>query len=65
MYTSIEAIIFYILLADAINANIIAWPGNEWYKNHFKILSRFFPLTKGWVTLYLILVLFIGYLIFF
>lgn len=65
MYTSIEAIIFYILVVDALIANIIAWLGAKWYLEHFQIMSRVFPMSKAWTGLYLVLVLFIGYLIFY
>ena len=64
MNISIEVVVFWILLVDAIGANIVAWPGNSWYKEHFRLFSRWFPATKGWTALYLALVLFIGYLIF-
>jgi len=63
MNISLEVVIFFILLIDAIAANIVAWPGNSWYKEHFRLLSRYFPATKGWAALYLALVLYIGYLV--
>lgn len=62
---SLVAIIFYILLIDSIGANLVAWGGGEnWWNKHFHIISRYFPVAKGWTTYYLILVVFIGYLIF-
>jgi len=56
-------IIFYILLVDAIGANILTWFGSNWYIHHFRTLSRVFPPAKGWVVYYLILVVFIGLLV--
>ena len=65
MELSIEAIIFYLLLIDSVAANLMVWFGGEkWYTQHFRIISRYFPMTKGWVTYYLILVLWIGYLLY-
>jgi hypothetical protein len=37
--------------------------GDKWYVHHFRLFSRYFPPAKGWMTFYLILVLFIGYLL--
>ena len=54
-------IIFYILLIDSIGANAMAWGGGQkWYHRHFRIMSRYFPMAKGWATYYFILVIFIG-----
>ncbi|MEM3074361.1 MAG: hypothetical protein QW727_00230 [Candidatus Pacearchaeota archaeon] len=61
---NLEEIIFYILLVDAIGANIIAWFFQKWYKKNVKSLAKYFPATKGWTAWYLILVLLIGYLIY-
>jgi len=61
---TIWVIIFYLLLADSIGANITAWTGlNKWYKRHFKIVEKYLPITRGWTIYYLILVLIIGYLV--
>lgn len=60
----ITKIIFYILLADSIIANLIALFGRRWYMQHFQILSRGFPLTRAWAIAYLALVLWIGALTF-
>jgi len=58
------AIVFYLLLIDALVANIIVWSGKRnWYQKNFKIFSRYFPLTKGWAGYYLVLVLFIGFIL--
>jgi len=60
-----EAIIFYLLLLDSVSCNLFAWTGKEkWYTKHFRALSRQFPLTKGWAAYYLILVLWIGSLLY-
>lgn len=59
-----EKIIFYILLFDALIANILAYFGESWYIRHFRVLSRLLPLKFAWTLYYLILVLYIGYLTF-
>lgn len=58
-------IIFIILLFDSLGANIVTW-GNlgKKYQKYFSLMSRYFPLAKGWTTYYLILVLFIGLLVY-
>ncbi len=61
---SIEAIIFYLLLLDSIGCNLVVLFGEEWYTKHFRIISRFFPPAKGWALYYLILVLWIGSLLY-
>lgn len=61
MESIIFVIVFFLLLIDSIGANLISWGGGErWWHRHFRILSRYFPLTRGWTTLYLVLVIFIG-----
>ncbi len=65
MKTNILQIIFYLLLIDSIGANLMSWGGGQkWYHKHFRIMSRYFPVTRGWTTYYLILIIFIGLLIF-
>lgn len=59
---TIEQIVFYLLLLDSVCANIVAWVSAEWYTRHLRLISRWFPITKGWTTYYLLLVLWIGYL---
>ncbi len=61
---SIEAIIFYLLLIDSISCNLIVLFGEKWYVKHFRIVSRLFPPAKGWAAYYLVLVLWIGTLIY-
>lgn len=58
-------VVFYLLLFDSIVVNILAWSGSEWYIKHFRIFSRYFPITKGWAVWYFILTLWIGFLIFY
>lgn len=66
MNFSIEVLIFYILLIDSIGANLVAWfgIGEKWYLKNLRIISRYFPPSRGWTTYYLILVILIGLLIF-
>jgi hypothetical protein len=60
---SLEAIIFYLFLLDSIFANIMVWFGARWYNRNLGLFTRYFPASKGWSTLYLILVLWIGFLL--
>jgi heme/copper-type cytochrome/quinol oxidase subunit 2 len=57
-------IIFWILLLDSLIAGYIAWCGNREKWNNMKFFQHYMPLTKGWTAWYIILVLFIGYLIY-
>jgi hypothetical protein len=61
---SIEAIIFYLLVIDSVGCNVIAWFGRGWYVHHFRTVSRLFPATPGWAVWYLILVLWVGSLLY-
>ena len=62
MYMSIEMILYYLILIDAIGANITAWTGlGEAVFKRVGVFSKYFPITRGWTTYYLILVLWIGY----
>ena len=58
----VEIVIFYLLLLDSLTANVVAFFGKRWYVHHFRLFSRWFPITKGWSIYYLVLVLWIGYL---
>ena len=61
---TIEAVVFYLLVLDSVSANLFAWGGaNRWYIKHFRLVSQFFPLAKGWAFYYLVLVLWIGSLL--
>lgn len=59
---TLEVIIFYFLLIDAITANFMAHfgIGKGWYRMNLGVYSRWFPLSKGWTLYYLFLVLWIG-----
>ena len=57
---NIEVIIFYLLLIDSIGANLVVLFGPKWYTKHFRLISRVFPPAEGWALYYLILVLWIG-----
>jgi hypothetical protein len=60
----VESIIFYLLLVDAIGANIVARFGSKWYAQNFRTLSRWFPPAEGWAIYYLALVLWVGSLLY-
>ncbi len=61
------AIIFYVLLIDSIGAVILAWqkPYYQWYQDKFNGFAKVFPLSKGWVSLYLCLTLWIGFVLYY
>lgn len=61
---SVEAIIFYILLIDAFGANLVVYFGSKWYVQHFRTLSRWFPPAEGWALYYLVLILWVGSLLY-
>ena len=61
---TIEGIIFYLLLIDAVGCNLLVLFGSGWYGRHFRIFSRWFPPAEGWAIYYLILVLWIGSLLY-
>ncbi|MFZ3179394.1 MAG: hypothetical protein WA156_04115 [Methylocystis silviterrae] len=61
---NIEAIVFYILLIDAISANLMTYFGREWYVRHFRTISHWFPPAEGWALYYLALVLWVGSLLY-
>lgn len=62
--TIIWIIVFYLLLIDSISVNVVSWFGfRKWYQGNFSIIARHFPLTRGWTTYYLVLVLLIGCLV--
>jgi hypothetical protein len=63
MPISIHAIIFYILLIDSVGAVLTALMGGAWYSKHFRLMSRYFPVTAGWALGYLSLVLWNGYIL--
>lgn len=58
---NLESIIFYLLLIDALGANLLAWSGGrEWWQRNFNVIARYFPLSRGWTVYYLVLVLIMG-----
>lgn len=62
---SVERIIFYVLLADSVAVNLIAWSkGRAWYRRNFGLLARALPMKRAWTTWYLVLVLLIGWIVF-
>lgn len=61
MATSLEAIIFYLLVIDSVGAVVISFCCAKWYKKNYKGFWKHFPATKGWAIFYLILVLWVGY----
>ncbi|MCR4333604.1 MAG: hypothetical protein NUV60_01085 [Patescibacteria group bacterium] len=61
---SIEVIIFYLLVIDSVSANLLAIFGKDWYAQHFRIFSRWFPPAEGWALYYLVLVLWVGSLLY-
>ena len=61
---TIEGVIFYLLLLDSASANCVSLWGQKWYFRHFRIISRWFPPAQGWVVYYLVLVLWIGSLVY-
>jgi len=64
MELPIEVIVFWVLLLDSLIANFIAYLGKKWYIKHFRVLSRFLPITKAWAGYYLILVLWMGVMLY-
>ena len=60
MTFNIEATIWYAILLDSIGANIVAWFFADWYREKFKTLHKHFPAIKAWCFVYLVLVLWVG-----
>ena len=56
-----EAIFWYVVLADSVAANFVAWFFRDWYENNLGNIPRHFPATKSWCLIYLALVLWIGW----
>ena len=62
---NVELVVWIVLLIDSISCNLIAWSGHQgWYMRHFRVISRNFPATRGWTTYYLILVLWMGVMLY-
>lgn len=65
MQWNIETIIVLLLLADSLGATIFAYTkGKKWYQKQFRLMSRYFPLVKGWPVLYLCVVLLFTWLLY-
>lgn len=65
MDINLESFIFYLLLIDAIGANLLAWSsGERWWHQHLRLISRYFPMVRGWTTYYLALVLLLGIMLY-
>ena len=61
----IESIIFYLLLIDALGANLLAWGGGQkWWQKQLSPIARFVPLARGWTTYYLVLVVVMGIMLY-
>ena len=55
---TIEAIIWYLFLIDAVGANLIAFLGQKWWKK--SKWSKIIPMSRLWTLLYLGLVIWVG-----
>ncbi len=65
MEFTLEIVVFWLLVIDSIGANLMTWTsGKAWYQKHFRLMSRYFPASKGWTSYYFILVLWMGVMLF-
>lgn len=65
MEINIESFIFYILLIDALGANILAWSDKkQWWHKHMRLMSRYFPLTRGWTSYYMVIIVVMGWMLY-
>lgn len=55
-----EAVLWYILVADCAFANAVAWFYPGWYERSFPGISKFFPATRPWCVVYLLLTVWLG-----
>jgi hypothetical protein len=62
MAFNIEAFIWYLFLLDSIIANLISWFNEKHHKKKFGLVSRYLPLTKAWTGIYLLFILWVGWL---
>lgn len=61
MEFSFEMVIYYLILIDAVSALIAAWTGyGATINKRYSIFGIYFPITKGWTSYYLILVIWLG-----
>jgi hypothetical protein len=63
MELSLEAILYYLIVIDVTFAVLGAWTGigKSAYRKLVGGMSKHLPLTRGWATLYLVLVIWLGY----
>lgn len=61
---TIQEIVFYLLLIDSVAATLVTWFDERWFTKHIRILTRVFPPAKGWAVIYLLLVFWIGWLLY-
>jgi hypothetical protein len=62
MALGIEAIIWYLVLIDAIFANLTVLFWKKWWNK--KKWRKWLPLTGWWTLLYLVIVAWLGYALF-
>ncbi len=58
-----EVIIWYLFLLDSSLGNLTVWffPKFSRQFKKYKFLNKYLPATKGWMAVYLGLVLWVGY----
>tara|TARA_B100000508_G_scaffold60333_1_gene47084 strand:- start:131227 stop:131457 length:231 start_codon:yes stop_codon:yes gene_type:complete len=64
MTIELAEIVFYVLLIDSLGAVLVSMFGARWYTKNFQSFCRFFPPAKGWAIFYLILMTWIGSLLY-
>jgi len=66
MEFTFETILYLLFLIDAVLAVVVSFSGEgrSWFNKNFRIFSRYFPPSKGWSLYYLLLILFIGKLLY-
>ena len=64
MELKIEAVIWCLILLDAVGAVVVSLFFAELYRKKFKSLHKYFPLTTAWCLVYLGLVLWAGWLLY-
>jgi len=57
----VEQVLYYLVLLDALGANVFAWIFPKWQKKLPRWFTKHLPVTKGWSLVYLVLVLWVGY----
>ena len=55
-----EVIVWWLVCADAVGYNLVAWFARNWYEQKFGRCGRLFPATKLFGVLYLGLVSWLG-----